>query len=102
MAVMEGGEPVVIPNAEGPRTTPSVVAITEEWRAARWPGGEASGRDNPENTVFSIKRLMGRKLDDPEVQRDLKLLPYRSTPPPTATPGSRWAAVATARPRSAR
>src|SRR5450755_700336 len=57
---MEGGEPVVIPNAEGARTTPSIVAIT-----------------NPENTVSSIKRFMGRKYDDPEVDRDRRLLPYK-------------------------
>jgi molecular chaperone DnaK len=76
MAVMEGGEPVVIPNAEGTRTTPSVVAITKTGERLVGQVAKRQAVTNPENTVFSIKRFMGRKLDDPEVQRDLKLVPY--------------------------
>jgi len=76
MAVMEGGEPVVIPNAEGARTTPSVVAITKTGERLVGQVAKRQAVTNPDNTVFSIKRFMGRKLDDPEVQRDLKLVPY--------------------------
>ncbi|MGH7752837.1 MAG: Hsp70 family protein, partial [Gemmatimonadales bacterium] len=76
MAVMEGGEPVVIPNAEGSRTTPSVVAMTKTGERLVGQVAKRQAVTNPENTVFSIKRFMGRKLDDPEVQRDLKLVPY--------------------------
>jgi molecular chaperone DnaK len=73
MAVMEGGEPTVISNAEGGRTTPSVVDPVK-----RIVGTVAKRQAivNPKNTIFSVKRLMGRKLNDPEVQRDLKWLPY--------------------------
>ena len=76
MAVMEGGETVVIPNAEGARTTPSVVAVTKGGERLVGQVAKRQAVTNPENTVFSIKRFMGRKLDDPEVQRDLKLVPY--------------------------
>jgi molecular chaperone DnaK len=76
MAVMEGGEPVVIPNSEGARTTPSVVAVTKTGERLVGQVAKRQAVTNPENTVFSIKRFMGRKLDDPEVQRDLKLVPY--------------------------
>jgi len=77
MAVMEGGEPVVIPNAEGGRTTPSVVAINKAGERLVGQVAKRQGVTNPENTIFSIKRLMGRRLDDEEVQRDLKVLPYK-------------------------
>ncbi len=76
VAVMEGGEPVVIPNAEGARTTPSVVAITKTGERLVGQVAKRQAVTNPDNTVFSIKRFMGRKLNDPEVQRDLKLVPY--------------------------
>ncbi len=78
MAVMEGGEPEVIENAEGGRTTPSVVAVNPK-TGERYVGMLAKRQavTNPENTVSSVKRLMGRKFDDPEVQRDMKWLPYK-------------------------
>src|SRR6476646_7358425 len=76
VAVMQGGEPVVIPNAEGARTTPSVVAITKTGERLVGQVAKRQAVTNPDNTVFSIKRFMGRKLSDPEVQRDLKLVPY--------------------------
>ncbi len=76
VAVMEGGEPVVIPNAEGARTTPSIVAITKTGERLVGQVAKRQAVTNPENTVFSIKRFMGRKLKDPEVQRDVKLVPY--------------------------
>ena len=77
IAVMEGGDPVVIPNAEGGRITPSVVAINKTGERLVGQVAKRQGVTNPENTVYSIKRLMGRKLEDPDVQRDLKILPYK-------------------------
>ncbi|MEO8457815.1 MAG: molecular chaperone DnaK [Chloroflexota bacterium] len=77
VAVMEGSEPVVIPNVEGGRTTPSVVAISKTGERLVGQVAKRQGVTNPENTVYSIKRLMGRRMDDAEVQRDLKILPYK-------------------------
>ncbi len=77
VGVMEGGEPVVVPNAEGGRTTPSVVAISKNGERLVGQVAKRQGVTNPDNTVFSIKRLMGRRFDDGEVQRDLKILPYK-------------------------
>jgi len=82
MAVMEGGEAVVIPNAEGTRTTPSVVAVTKSGERLVGQVAKRQAVTNPENTVFSIKRFMGRKADDPEVKRDLNLVPYNVSPAP--------------------
>src|SRR5574340_1190925 len=77
VAIMEGGEPKVIANVEGARTTPSVVAFTETGERLVGQIAKRQAITNPLNTVFSIKRLMGRKFSDPEVQRDLKVLPYK-------------------------
>jgi molecular chaperone DnaK len=77
VAVMEGGEPVVIPNAEGSRTTPSVVAFTKGGERLVGEVAKRQAITNPENTIFSIKRFMGRKYDDPEVMRDKQLVPYK-------------------------
>jgi len=77
MAVVEGGEPVVILNAEGGRTTPSVLAVAKNGERLSGQVAKRQGVTNPENTIFSIKRLMGRRFDDTEVQRDLKVLPYK-------------------------
>jgi molecular chaperone DnaK len=74
---MEGNEPVVIPNAEGGRTTPSVVAVSKNGERLVGQVAKRQGVTNPENTVYSIKRLMGRRSDDPEVTRDMKILPYK-------------------------
>ena len=78
MAVIEGGEPRVIENAEGGRTTPSMVAINPR-SSERYVGATAKRQavTNPENTVFSIKRFMGRRIDDPSVQGDVNLMPYK-------------------------
>jgi len=78
MAVMETGEPRVIENTEGGRTTPSVVAVNSK-TGERYVGQMAKRQavTNPDNTIFSIKRLMGRKEQEPEVQRDEELLPYK-------------------------
>ena len=77
VAVMEGGEPKVIANVEGARTTPSVVAFTETGERLVGQIAKRQAITNPLNTIFSIKRLIGRKYDDPEVQRDIKILPYK-------------------------
>lgn len=76
-AVMMGGEPVVIPSAEGERLVPSVVAVNKN--GERLVGRVARNQAiiNPENTIFSIKRFMGRKAEDPEVQRAKGMVPYR-------------------------
>ncbi len=76
MAIMEGGEPQVIANAEGARTTPSVVGFTKSGERLVGRVAKNQAITNPTNTVFSIKRFMGRKLHDPEVENDKKLVPY--------------------------
>jgi molecular chaperone DnaK len=75
IAVMEAGEPVVIPNAEGGRTTPSVVAFTKSGERLVGQLARRQAAVNPENTVFSIKRFMGRKYDEVETER--KMVPYK-------------------------
>ncbi|MCH7995255.1 MAG: Hsp70 family protein [Planctomycetes bacterium] len=77
VSVMEGGTPKVLTNSHGSRLTPSVVAITD--KGERLVGQIARHQQvtNPENTIFSIKRFMGRKFNDPEVQRASKIVPYK-------------------------
>ncbi len=77
MAVMEGGEPTVIANKEGNRTTPSIVAIDKKGERLVGQLAKRQAVTNPDNTIFSVKRLIGRRFDDPEVQRDLKTMPYK-------------------------
>ncbi|MBA2288729.1 MAG: molecular chaperone DnaK [Ktedonobacteraceae bacterium] len=79
VAVIEAGEPTVLENSEGARLTPSVVAVTKGGERLVGQVARRQGVTNPENTVFSIKRLMGRKFDDPEVQRTLQSVPYQVT-----------------------
>jgi molecular chaperone DnaK len=74
MAVLEGGEPTVIPNAEGGRTTPSVVAFTKDGQRLVGPPAKRQQVTNPQNTIFSIKRFMGRKFD--EVTEEMTIVPY--------------------------
>jgi len=81
-AVMEGGEPTVIPSAEGERLVPSVVAVNKNGERLTGRPARNQGVVNPDNTIFSIKRFMGRKFDDPEVQRAVKMVPYDVTKAP--------------------
>jgi molecular chaperone DnaK len=74
MAVLEGGEPTVVPNAEGGRTTPSVVAFTNDGERLVGPPAKRQQVTNPQNTIFSIKRFMGRKHD--EVSEEMTIVPY--------------------------
>src|SRR3990170_326022 len=74
MAVLEGGEPTVIPNAEGGRTTPSVVAFTKDGQRLVGAPAKRQSVTNPQNTVSSIKRFMGRKFS--EVSEEMKIIPY--------------------------
>jgi molecular chaperone DnaK len=76
MAVVEGGEAKIIENKEGARTTPSIVAITKSGERVVGVLAKRQAVTNPHNTIYSVKRLIGRKFSDPEVQRDKKLLPY--------------------------
>src|SRR5438094_8486357 len=75
VAVMEGGEPVVITNPEGSRLTPSVVAFTKGGERLVGQVAKRQAVTNPENTVFSIKRFMGRRYD--EVSEEMKMVPYK-------------------------
>ncbi len=77
VAVVQAGEPVVIPNQEGTRTTPSVVAFTEKGERLVGQIAKRQSITNPENTIFSIKRLMGRKYNTPQVEHAKKRLPYK-------------------------
>ncbi len=77
VAVMEGGEVKVIPNSEGARTTPSVVAFTKDGEVLVGEPAKRQAVTNPENTLFAIKRLIGRKCDDEIVQKDKDMVPYK-------------------------
>jgi molecular chaperone DnaK len=90
VAVMEAGEPVVIPNAEGARTTPSIVAINKSGERLVGEVAKRQAITNPENTVYSIKRFMGRKYGDTEVDRDKRLVPYKVVKAPN---GDAWVEV---------
>ena len=94
MAIVEGGEPKIIENKEGNRTTPSIVAIQRGGERVTGLLAKRQAVTNSQNTLFSIKRLIGRKFSDPEVQRDKKLLPYEireaSDGSVEAKMGDRW------------
>ena len=82
VAVMSGGEPIVIPSAEGERLVPSVVAVNKNHERLVGRSARNQAIVNPENTISSIKRFMGRKFDDPEVQRTIGRVPYKVTKAP--------------------
>ncbi len=90
VAVMEGGEPVVIPNSEGSRTTPSMVAFTESGERLVGQIAKRQAITNPENTIFAVKRLMGRRIEDKEVKKAISLAPYRVVP---ADNGDAWVEI---------
>ena len=76
VAVMEGGKPRVIENAEGTRTTPSIIAYQEDGEILAGAPAKRQAVTNPKNTLFAVKRLIGRRFDEKEVQKDIKLMPY--------------------------
>jgi molecular chaperone DnaK len=90
VAVMEGSKPKVIENAEGARTTPSVVAFTDSGEVLVGQPAKRQSITNPENTIFAIKRLIGRRHDDPITQKDKAMVPYRIVPGPN---GDAWVEV---------
>jgi len=79
VAVMEGGDAKVIANVEGNRTTPSIVAFTDSGERLVGQAAKRQAITNPDNTVYAVKRLIGRKYDSPEVQRDIKVTPFKIT-----------------------
>ncbi len=90
VAVMDGDKPRVIENAEGERTTPSVVAYTKDGEILVGQPAKRQAVTNPKNTLFAIKRLIGRRFEDPEVQRDISIMPYQIV---KADNGDAWVEV---------
>ena len=90
VAIMEGGKPRVIENSEGDRTTPSIVAFTKDNEVLVGQPAKRQAVTNPQNTLFAIKRLIGRKFEDEVVQRDVKMVPYRIV---RADNGDAWVEV---------
>lgn len=76
VAVMEGGKPRVIENSEGDRTTPSIIAYADDGEVLVGQSAKRQAVTNPKNTLFAIKRLIGRRFKDAEVQKDIKMVPY--------------------------
>ena len=90
VAVMEGNQPKVIENSEGARTTPSMVAFTDTGEVLVGQTAKRQSITNPENTIFAIKRLIGRRYDDPMTQKDKGMVPYKIVPGPN---GDAWVEV---------
>ncbi|MDB6046296.1 MAG: dnaK [Gammaproteobacteria bacterium] len=90
VAIMEGGKPRVIENSEGDRTTPSIVAFTKDGEVIVGQPAKRQAVTNPQNTLFAIKRLIGRKFEDEVVQRDIKMVPYKIV---KADNGDAWVEV---------
>src|SRR5712671_7645824 len=90
VAVMEGRQAKVIENAEGSRTTPSMVAFGKDGEVLVGQPAKRQAVTNPENTIFAIKRLIGRKFEDEVVQRDIKMVPYKVS---RADNGDAWVEV---------
>lgn len=90
VAIMEGGDPVVIANAEGSRTTPSIVAFVDSGERVTGQIAKRQAITNPENTISAVKRLIGRRYDDPLVQKAMKVLPYQIT---RADNGDAWVEI---------
>ena len=77
VSVMDGGKPKVIENSEGARTTPSIVAFTKDGERLIGQPAKRQAVTNPDNTIFAVKRLIGRRFDDPMTQKDMELVPYK-------------------------
>ena len=77
VAIMEGSQPKVLENAEGARTTPSVVAFTDDNEKLIGQPAKRQAVTNPENTIFAVKRLIGRNFDDPTVKKDVEAAPFK-------------------------
>ena len=92
VSIMEGNTPRVIENSEGARTTPSIVAYQDGGEVLVGASAKRQAVTNPKNTLYAVKRLIGRKFAEKEVQKDIDLMPTRSWPPTTVTPGSKCAA----------
>ena len=90
VAVMEGATPKVIENSEGARTTPSIVAFTDEGERLVGQPAKRQAVTNPERTIFAVKRLIGRRYDDPMVEKDKKLVPYKIA---RASNGDAWVEI---------
>jgi molecular chaperone DnaK len=90
VAVMEGSKPKVIENAEGARTTPSIIAFTKDGERLTGQPAKRQAVTNPENTIFAVKRLIGRRFDDPMTQKDINLVPYKIARAPN---GDAWVAA---------
>ncbi|MGA2024872.1 MAG: Hsp70 family protein, partial [Steroidobacteraceae bacterium] len=90
VAIMEGGKPRVIENSEGDRTTPSIVAFTKDDEVLVGQSSKRQAVTNPQNTLFAVKRLIGRKFDDEVVQKDIKMVPYKIV---KADNGDAWVEV---------
>src|SRR4029453_6494190 len=90
VAVMEGKTPKVIENAEGMRTTPSIVAFTDDGERLVGQPAKRQAVTNPERTIFAVKRLIGRRYDDPMVEKDKKLVPYKIV---RASNGDAWVEI---------
>ncbi|MCB1719659.1 MAG: Hsp70 family protein, partial [Candidatus Competibacteraceae bacterium] len=90
VAVMEGGKPRVIENSEGDRTTPSVIAFADDDEVLVGQSAKRQAVTNPKNTLFAVKRLIGRRFQEDEVQKDIKLVPYQIV---KADNGDAWVEV---------
>src|SRR6056300_191373 len=90
VAIMDGKSAKVIENAEGDRTTPSIIAFTEDGETLVGQSAKRQAVTNPQNTLFAIKRLIGRQFDDEVVQRDIKMVPYNIV---KADNGDAWVKV---------
>ena len=90
VAIMEGGKPKVIENSEGARTTPSIIAYMEDGEILAGAPAKRQAVTNPRNTLYAVKRLIGRKFEEKEVQKDIKLMPYEIV---KADNGDAWVKV---------